>query len=55
MKKQDQNNCQYPRLLTSEETDKLLMDAKDSSAWMRAEIKRRRADESGSLIIEEKQ
>ncbi|MCG7988207.1 MAG: hypothetical protein JAZ20_10785 [Candidatus Thiodiazotropha weberae] len=55
MKKQDQNSCKYPRLLTSEEADNLLKDAKDSSAWMRAEIKRRRAEESGSLIIKEKQ
>ncbi|MET0060996.1 MAG: hypothetical protein ABW176_01740 [Candidatus Thiodiazotropha endolucinida] len=45
----------YPRLLTPDEIDSLLKDAKESSAWMRAELKRRRVAKSDDLTEEEKQ
>lgn len=41
-------------MLTPEETERLLKDAKDSAAWMKAEIKRRRSAKSGDLTGEEK-
>lgn len=43
MKKYKSNKRNRPRLLTPDEADSLLRDMKESSAWMRAEIKRRRA------------
>jgi hypothetical protein len=52
MKKQDQYSNHYPRLLTPEEAERLLKDVKESSAWMRSEIKRRCAKKSGDLTVE---
>jgi hypothetical protein len=44
MKKKKKNEGKFPRLLTPEEAENLLKDAKESSAWMRSEIKRRRSE-----------
>ena len=55
MKKQDQDNGSFPRLLTAHEAYNLLKDMKDSSAWARAEIKRRRAARLDGLTAEETQ
>lgn len=46
MKKKKKNEGKVPRLLTPEEAENLLKDAKESSAWMRSEIKRRRYERS---------
>ncbi|MCU7936052.1 MAG: hypothetical protein KZQ99_14410 [Candidatus Thiodiazotropha sp. (ex Dulcina madagascariensis)] len=54
MKKKDQYSNHQPRLLTPEEVERLLKDVKESSAWMRSEIKRRRAEKSGDLTVEVK-
>ena len=54
MKEKNPNTSHYPRLLTIEEAARLLQDAKDSSAWMRAEIKRRRAAKPDDPAGEEK-
>jgi hypothetical protein len=52
MRKQARNNDHKPRTLTPEETEKLLKDARDSAAWMKAEIKRRRAAKYDDLTTE---
>lgn len=54
MKKTIKNKDHYPRLLTPEEAEALLKDMRDSSAWARAEIKRRYAVKSVDPAIEEK-
>lgn len=46
MKQKGHDKSDDPRLLTPEEAESLLKEAKESSAWMRAEIKRRNAEES---------
>jgi hypothetical protein len=48
MSQKDHEKSTVPRLLTPEEAENLLKDAKESSAWMRSEIKRRRSE--GSAI-----
>lgn len=53
MNKQDQNNGHYPRLLTPQESESLLQDMKESSAWARPELKRWRAAKSDDLTKEE--
>lgn len=54
MKKTVNDICHYPCRLTPGEIDSLLKEAKESSAWMRTELKRRRATKSGDLAEEEK-
>jgi cytochrome P450 len=52
MKKQANNDSHDPRLLTPDEIERLLKDAKESAAWMKAEIKRRRAAKYDDLTTE---
>jgi hypothetical protein len=49
MKKTVNDIDHYPRRLTPGEVDSLLKDAKESSAWMRTELKRRRSVKSDDL------
>ena len=55
MKEKDQHTDHFPRLLNPEEINMLLKDAKETSAWMRTELKRRRSAISDDLTTEEKQ
>ncbi|MCG8003238.1 MAG: hypothetical protein JAY88_07265 [Candidatus Thiodiazotropha lotti] len=55
MNKQDQNNGHYPRLLAPQESELLLQDMKESSAWARSELKRRQATKPGNTIMKDKQ
>ncbi len=52
MKTQLKTTNHYPRLLTPGEIDSLLKEAKESSTWMRKELKRRRAENSDDLTGE---
>lgn len=54
MKKPITNTDHYPRRLTPDEIDSLLKEAKESSAWMRTELKRRRSAKSDDLTGEKK-
>ncbi|MCG8003239.1 MAG: hypothetical protein JAY88_07270 [Candidatus Thiodiazotropha lotti] len=54
MKKTVNDIDHYPHRLTPGEIDSLQKDAKESSAWMRTELKRRRAAKSDDLTGEEK-
>jgi hypothetical protein len=54
MKKTVNDIDHYPRRLYPGEVDSLLKDAKESSAWMRTELKRRRAAKSTDLTGEKK-
>jgi hypothetical protein len=49
MKKTVNDIDHYPRRLTPGEVDSLQKDAKESSAWMRTELKRRRSVKSDDL------
>ena len=52
MKQKDHDKSNGPHLLKPEEAERLLKDAKETSAWMRAEIKRRRTVELTSQMEE---
>lgn len=52
MKQKGHDKSDDPHLLTPEEAESLLKEAKEASAWMRAEIKRRRAVESTNYMDE---
>jgi len=55
MSQKDHEKSTVPRLLTPEEAENLLKDVKESSAWMRSEIKRRRSEMSAKQDVEEGQ
>lgn len=44
MKQKDREKSNGPHLLKPVEAQRLLKDAKETSAWMRAELKRRRSN-----------
>ncbi|MET0028526.1 MAG: hypothetical protein ABW101_12915 [Candidatus Thiodiazotropha sp.] len=52
MKQKDHDKSNGPHLLKPDEAERLLKDAKEASAWMRAEIKRRRDVELTSKMAE---
>jgi hypothetical protein len=55
MNRQNQNNGHYTRLLTPQENESLLQDMKESSAWARSELKRRKAAKLSNTIMKGKQ
>jgi hypothetical protein len=52
MKQKDYEKSKAPRLLKPHEAESLLKDAREISAWMRAEIKRRGAVKSTNKIVD---